>query len=47
MANIKWKSQDEIDEEKLQDELKPNDDALKKAKLELQTVEILEKLGVI
>lgn len=47
MANIKWKPKTIIDEEKLQEELKPTQEELKKAQLELQTVAILEKLGVI
>lgn len=50
MAEIKWKTQEEMDEEKLEQMLMPSQEEIEKAKRELEIMElvpeVLKELGV-
>ena len=47
MVNIKWKSQDEIDYEKFLDSLKPSQEEVEKAKMELVILNLLIEMEMM
>lgn len=47
MANIKWKPHTEIDEEEYLDSLKPSAEDIKKAQIELVTLNLLVDMEVV
>lgn len=47
MANIEWKTQQQIDEEELENLLIPSQEEIKKAELEMSMINLLVELEVI
>lgn len=47
MAKIKWKTKEEIEEEKLLESLIPTNEEIEKAELEISVIQLLQDLEVI
>lgn len=47
MAQIKWKTQQKIEDEKLLESLVPTEEEVKKAELEIHMITLLQELEVI
>lgn len=47
MPTIKWKSQEQIEQEKLDAQVKPKQEEIDKAKRDLEVIDLLVELGVI